>query len=107
MKEQVIEPSILDKIAENIIRIAVGFKPNNVEEMLPSSLHGIIKTISANISREIVKNRDGILSCGICGKGPYTRKGLYLHIKRMHMDKIVDMLRIELEEELWRRRKQY
>jgi len=36
----------------------------------------------------LVVTKKGMLYCGICGRGPFTRRGLYLHLMRVHADDI-------------------
>ena len=36
----------------------------------------------------LVVTKKGMLYCGICGRGPFTRRGLYLHLMRVHAEDI-------------------
>ncbi|MEB2837407.1 MAG: hypothetical protein GSR80_000795 [Desulfurococcales archaeon] len=49
-----------------------------------------------NVALRVVVERGGALYCGICGRGPYRRKGLYLHLKRIHGDDILDLVELEV-----------
>jgi hypothetical protein len=41
----------------------------------------------------LVKVKKGMLYCGVCGKGPFTKRGLYLHLTRVHAEEIARALR--------------
>ncbi|WP_440059370.1 hypothetical protein ACSU1N_06180 [Thermogladius sp. 4427co] len=40
----------------------------------------------------IVKLKKGMYYCGFCGKGPFTRRGIYLHLLRVHLDEVLDAI---------------
>ncbi len=93
---------IVSKIAELAIRRACGLQ-YSLEE-LPPSLRKPAKEIIEQISAQLVLRDKDTLRCKICGKGPFTRKGLYLHIRRVHLDQVYQIARRELEDYLWRLR---
>ena len=35
--------------------------------------------------------------CVLCGRGPFTRKGYYLHLKRIHSEDILDLVKAEAQ----------
>ncbi|AFK51359.1 hypothetical protein TCELL_0935 [Thermogladius calderae 1633] len=41
----------------------------------------------------LVKVKKGILYCGLCGRGPFTKRGLYLHLTRVHAEEIARTIR--------------
>jgi hypothetical protein len=91
---------VIEKIAEAAIRKAAGL-PFQLDE-IPLSLRGIAEGVVEVVAEQIAID-DGItLRCKLCGKGPFTRKGLYLHLRRVHIDVIEDLVRQELEDRLWR-----
>ena len=93
---------IVSKIAEAAVRRAAGL-PVSYDDM-PLSLREAAKTIAEIVAEQIAFD-DGItLRCRLCGKGPFTKKGLYLHLKRVHLDIVQEMVKRELEEYLWRRK---
>lgn len=53
-----------------------------------------IKRVSQTLAEE---SPGGSLYCRLCGRGPYTRKGLYLHLVRIHASTLVDLVNAESE----------
>ena len=93
--------NILDRLAEMVIRKAVGYENNIRDALFPQSLSSFIEHILETLPMEIVEKEDNIYRCKLCGKGPFTRKGLYLHLKRVHIDQIIHMIKSELDYYLW------
>lgn len=93
---------VVSKLAEAAIRKAAGLDYNLAD--LPLSLKDVAESIVSIVAEQVAVD-DGItLRCRLCGKGPFTRKGLYLHLKRVHIDTVQELVRRELEEYLWRAR---
>ncbi len=91
---------IAKKIADAAIRRAVGLSVTL--DGLPDSIRGAAEKAVEELATGLVSLDDkGILRCSLCGKGPFTRKGLYLHIKRVHMDLVVSMAKKLFEEKIW------
>lgn len=44
----------------------------------------------------IVARRNGGLWCNLCEKGPFTKRGFYLHLIRVHLKDIEGMVKEEL-----------
>jgi hypothetical protein len=90
------------RIAEAAIRKALGL-PYSLDKV-PPSLKEAAEQATEEISKELVLvDERGILRCGLCGKGPFTRKGLYLHLRRVHIDAIEDYAKRIFEEKLWQK----
>ncbi len=51
-----------------------------------------MRRVVGSISTEIVIDKDGLLYCGICKRGTFTKRGLYLHLLRVHRDEILEMV---------------
>ncbi len=43
---------------------------------------------------------NNLLYCKLCNRGPFTKKGLYLHLTRIHRNEIKHMLEDELKREI-------
>ncbi|MCX8184442.1 MAG: hypothetical protein RMI56_06160 [Sulfolobales archaeon] len=88
-----------EKLIDVVIRVAVGFKIRNFRLKTTSPLfEEVVSKAIKHSSKYIVRTSDNQLYCNICGKGPYTRKGMYLHFLRMHKYEIKNIIREELRE---------
>ncbi|MCS7098936.1 MAG: hypothetical protein RMH84_04770 [Sulfolobales archaeon] len=88
-----------EKLIDVVIRVAVGFKIKNFRLKTTSSFfESVVSRAIGNSSRYVVRTSNNQLYCNICGKGPYTRKGMYLHLLRMHKYEIKNIIREELRE---------
>ncbi len=61
----------------------------------------MVNEIISNVASQIAEYDGVSLRCKICGKGPFTRKGLYLHLKRVHQTHVEQIVRRTLEYKLW------
>lgn len=57
---------------------------------------GIVK-ILGEVSSTILLKKGSSLYCRLCHGGPYTRRGAYLHLLRIHSRDIEDIVREEIE----------
>ncbi len=93
---------IAEKVAEAAMRRAagLGYRLDGV----PASLQPAAEEIVERLAKDLAEvDEKGILRCRVCGKGPFTRKGLYLHLRRVHSDVVVEEARRLLEDAIWRR----
>lgn len=90
---------ISEELIDVVIRKAVGFKIRNFKIRSSSStFEQIILRAIESTSKYLVHKSDMQLYCNICGKGPYTRKGMYLHLLRTHKYEIKSMIKEDLRE---------
>ena len=90
--------TLSEKLIDVAIRMAVGFKVRNFKlKTTPSSFENIIGKALENTSRQLSKVVRGELHCGLCGKGPFSRKGLYLHLLRIHRYEVKSLIAEELQ----------
>ncbi len=82
---------ISSKIVEYVARLAVGLPVDegDLRRISGSMLFPIVREAVGHVASEIVTTRNGLLRCNICGKGPFTRRGLYLHLIRVHRYDII------------------
>ncbi|MGC9148910.1 MAG: C2H2-type zinc finger protein [Sulfolobales archaeon] len=103
---------IVNKITTLLTRYIVGFQTNYREELrsiLPPSIIDLGTIVFENIAGTVVtkiKNDSGSIEyiCRLCGKKFSSRKGLYLHMRRIHLGDLSDLYIIELKkllEEYW------
>lgn len=81
-----LKTAINNKIIELTAKIAIGIEIDDVDiRIAVGSLRlPAMRSAIHRAARKLVIDREGILRCGICNKGPFTRKGLYLHLTRIH-----------------------
>ena len=91
---------VVEKLAEATARRASGLRYSLDGLGLEGSLRRIAEEVVEETARLLVFERRGLLRCAVCSKGPFTRKGLYLHLMRVHRDYIKELVRRTLEEKL-------
>jgi len=90
--------TLSEKLIDVAIRMAVGFKVRNFKlKTTPSSFESVIGKALESTSRQLSKLICGELYCGLCGKGPFSRKGLYLHLLRVHRYEVKSLIAEELQ----------
>ncbi|HWQ16602.1 MAG TPA: hypothetical protein VNL13_02060 [Sulfolobales archaeon] len=57
---------------------------------------GIVRALE-DIANTLVSRRGSSLYCRLCRKGPYTKRGAYLHLLRIHSDDIISIVREEFD----------
>ncbi len=88
---------IIDKLTEAAIRAALGYNIDHLITGLAGLDPNTLKALVAKVAPQLA-DYDGVsYRCNICGKGPFTRKGLYLHIKRVHIDLVREIIMRELK----------
>ena len=80
------------RIAEAVARIASGIGGAELET-LPNTM---VEAIKLTASR-LVRDKSGVLYCRLCGRGPFTPKGMYLHLTRIHQSELVEIVNSEFE----------
>ncbi len=88
---------IIEKLAEAAARRASGLKYNIDGLGLEGENKRIAEEVVQAVAEQLVYESGGLLRCQLCGKGPFTRKGLYLHLRRVHRKMIEELVRRELE----------
>lgn len=53
--------------------------------------------VGDRIAESLVHESRGLPRCSLCGHGPFTYRGLYLHLLRKHYDEIKQLLEEEFE----------
>jgi hypothetical protein len=78
---------IVEKLAEAAVRRALGYTVT-LDATPGVDADEVVREVSSRIAEF-----DGAsYRCRLCGKGPFTRRGLYLHIKRLHYDHVEEMV---------------
>lgn len=50
-----------------------------------------------NVGSQLCNSRDGALFCPICSRGPFTKRGYYLHLTRLHYSYLLFLVDKEVE----------
>ena len=93
--------NMLPRIVELVARAAAGLKYDIREYVASESIATILTGLVDELTKTIVEEDEGVIRCGLCGRGPFTRKGLYLHLKRVHARQIEELVLSELEHRVW------
>lgn len=92
--------------ASKLIEITAKFaskievEDEEIVKLVGISMSKIAKTVIERVSFWLVEENNGLLYCKICNKGPFTKKGLYLHLSRVHRDEIRAMIEDELKTQI-------
>ncbi len=83
-----------DKIVESVAKIAAGMisASNFNSSVLASHVVEAIRLVG-----ERLKPTGNTIYCDLCGRGPFTRKGYYLHLVRVHYHEILLLVQEESE----------
>jgi len=90
---------LAEKLIEVVARIAAGVKVdwNYVAVIAGTSLLNIVNEAITAVAEDIIVRKDDIRYCRLCGKGPFTKKGMYLHLIRVHRYELKVLINEELE----------
>ncbi len=84
------------KIADYTAMLASGLmSPDHFNTRILS--RWVVEAIKRVSQTLVDEGEEGNLYCRLCGKGPYTRKGMYLHLVRVHNSTLVNLVIAESE----------
>ncbi len=88
---------VSSRIVKYVARKAVGLPVDEIDlrRLTGSVLYPVMREAVNRVAGEIITVRNGLLRCNICGKGPFTRRGLYLHFIRVHVHDIIGLIEDE------------
>ena len=79
-------------------KLNLGVSVKDAKNILPPALASYTDFLIDEISLLTIKQHGIGLACGICGKKGFTKKGLFLHLKRKHYSQIQDFLENRIQE---------
>lgn len=84
------------------VKLAAGARLDKIEEVskLSPSIRESAIFIARSVSELLVVVRGPSRYCRLCGRGPLTGRGFYMHVTRLHMDYVVEVVGEELERAL-------
>ena len=100
MRRRLDKALLARRLAEAAIRHALGL-PYRLDTVPLSLREAAEEAVREAATGLVLVDEKGILRCGLCGKGPFTRKGLYLHLRRVHLDAVSEHVERVFEERLW------
>jgi len=91
-----------EKLVDITARVASKIKVDDkeIEKSVGISSFRIAKNAVEKVAFWLSDSRNSVLYCKICNRGPFTKRGLYLHLIRMHRNEIKAMLEEELKNEI-------
>jgi len=92
-----ISERLRERVVDGVARVAGGLvEPGSLEIPLASRV-----TVEAarNVGLQLRNAREGgrVFYCALCGRGPFTPKGYYLHLIRVHPGEILQLVQSEVE----------
>ena len=70
---------------------------NEIEVAAGKVLFRFAKTAIYSVVNIVTREISGVLYCNLCGRGPFTKKGMFLHLSRSHRGEIRSIFEKELE----------
>ena len=80
----------MEKLIEAVALLAARI------EDLPEGVSERELEVAKRVAELIREERKGLVYCGICTKGSFTKRGFYLHLMRVHKEDIKILLEKEL-----------
>jgi len=83
-----------DQLVRYVVRKALDLPIDDIElqRIVGSTQYPIMRKVVGYITRRLVIEKNQHLRCGLCNKGPFTKRGLYLHLMRVHKEDILKMI---------------
>lgn len=91
-----------EKLVDITARLGSKIKVDEreIERVVGISSYAIAKRAVEKVAFWLSDSRNSLLYCKLCNKGPFTKRGLYLHLIRLHRNEIKAMLEEELKNEI-------
>lgn len=104
---RILGEEILEEIAVLVIKSTCGLVrgglERSIERLTPGWARDAVMRASVIVSETIVRRGvNGLYYCRLCGRGPLSRKGLYLHIVRLHLEEVKRILEEEVASQVSR-----
>lgn len=92
--------------AEKLVEIAAKLasrmhvEDEEFEKVVSLGMLEIAKATAMVVATHVSREVNGLIYCNLCSKGPFTKKGMFLHITRVHRDEVKALLEQELRARL-------
>jgi len=89
--------AVASRLVEYIARKSVGLPvdDSDLRRLTGSVLFPVMRDVVNRVASNITTTKNGLPRCRLCGKGPFTRRGLYLHLVRVHKYDIIALVEEE------------
>jgi len=83
-----------DELVRYVIRRALGLQVDDLElaSITGTTDYPRMKRAVDSVASVLITTKNEHLRCGICGRGPFTKRGLYLHLIRVHYNDILKLI---------------
>ena len=92
--------SMVKMMIDDALKSIVGFEGPHKERLKMIAGQKLERIVSEAIDRVthivVSRKRNGLIYCRLCSKGPFTKRGLYLHLRRIHRSEIEEKLLDEI-----------
>ena len=91
-----------EKLVVPTVKLACKFtvKEDDIVRLVGISSKKIVLNVINKVSFWLSYENNGLLYCKLCNRGPFTKRGLYLHLSRVHSNDIKNMLEEEIRHEI-------
>lgn len=91
-----------ERLVEFVARIAsrISYEQSKLVAISGTSMYKLVLNSINRVAEWISDEREGLLWCRLCGKGSFTKRGMYLHLVRVHSYEIKNLIEEELQREL-------
>lgn len=91
-----------ERLIEFVARVAskISYDQRKLAAISGTSMYKVVTNVISRVSNWISEDRGGLLWCRLCGRGSFTKRGLYLHLVRVHNFEIKSIIEEELRREL-------
>lgn len=89
---------LIDITAKRASRIAL--KEDEIVRVVGYSSKQIAQNAVDRVAFWLSNEENHLLYCKLCNKGPFTKRGLFLHLTRIHRQEIKTMLEDEIKKEI-------
>ena len=94
MKYETVMRGLVEYLARKASAMTQRYK---LEDLVSPSIAPLLDRSFDKLCFSIIKEKNGALWCRLCDKGPFTKRGLYLHLIRVHADDLEFMIEEEMK----------
>jgi hypothetical protein len=83
-----------DELVRYVVRRALNLPVDDMDlvDIVGTNDYPVMKRVIDTLASRLVVYKNNTMRCGLCGRGPFTKRGLYLHLIRVHRDDILGLI---------------